>query len=260
MSLYQLTGLLLAGMLLLGNCSSNATRNGDSSNRQTNGNQPMKVPEKEDRKATGRTLMKSFSDEQKTAFNTTSLSMVKRTTTIISSTKSDQEKAKAVQELFAAEMKTLAAISQPTDAKMLLQHTFAAVEHGFDISVAETARKVSNINEVKSRIRESIASLRTVVEQWPADQTEQEVAYETVEPLADDSYEVVDKNEMMTKEAIVALIAELETLYAQLTSEQQSASLELQDAMNKQAQLMQMMSNLVKMMHDTAMAIIRNMK
>ena len=33
-----------------------------------------------------------------------------------------------------------------------------------------------------------------------------------------------------------------------------------QDAMNKQAQLMQMMSNIMKMYHDTAMAIIRNMK
>ncbi len=36
--------------------------------------------------------------------------------------------------------------------------------------------------------------------------------------------------------------------------------LKLQDAMNKQAQLMQMMSNLMKMMHDTQMAIIRNIK
>jgi hypothetical protein len=36
--------------------------------------------------------------------------------------------------------------------------------------------------------------------------------------------------------------------------------MKLQDAMNKQAQLMQMMSNLMKMMHDTQMAIIRNIK
>jgi hypothetical protein len=36
--------------------------------------------------------------------------------------------------------------------------------------------------------------------------------------------------------------------------------MKLQDAMNKQAQLMQMMSNIMKMMHDTQMAIIRNIK
>ncbi len=36
--------------------------------------------------------------------------------------------------------------------------------------------------------------------------------------------------------------------------------IELQEVMNKQAQLMQMMSNLQKMMNDTAMAIIRNLK
>lgn len=36
--------------------------------------------------------------------------------------------------------------------------------------------------------------------------------------------------------------------------------LKLQEAMNKQAQLMQMMSNIQKMFNDTAMAIIRNLK
>jgi len=36
--------------------------------------------------------------------------------------------------------------------------------------------------------------------------------------------------------------------------------IDLQDAMQKEAQLMQMMSNMLKMMHDTSMAIIRNMK
>ena len=36
--------------------------------------------------------------------------------------------------------------------------------------------------------------------------------------------------------------------------------MKLQDAMQKEAQLMQMMSNMMKAMHDTSMAIIRNMK
>ena len=36
--------------------------------------------------------------------------------------------------------------------------------------------------------------------------------------------------------------------------------IDLQDAMQKEAQLMQMLSNMMKAMHDTSMAIIRNMK
>jgi len=36
--------------------------------------------------------------------------------------------------------------------------------------------------------------------------------------------------------------------------------MDLQDAMNKEAQLMQMLSNMLKIMHDTQMAIIRNIK
>jgi hypothetical protein len=40
----------------------------------------------------------------------------------------------------------------------------------------------------------------------------------------------------------------------------QMMQLQLQDAMNKQSQMMQTLSNIMKSMHDTQKAIIRNMR
>ena len=48
--------------------------------------------------------------------------------------------------------------------------------------------------------------------------------------------------------------------FSDISDDKQMDMLNLQDAMNKQAQLMQMMSNIQKMMNDTIMAIIRNLK
>jgi hypothetical protein len=56
------------------------------------------------------------------------------------------------------------------------------------------------------------------------------------------------------------IINELEDDLQTIGDDAQLAMLDLQNALNRQAQLMQMMSNICKMMHDTAMAIIRNMR
>jgi hypothetical protein len=53
---------------------------------------------------------------------------------------------------------------------------------------------------------------------------------------------------------------ELEKEFTAITDDAQLATLQLQDAMNKQAQAMQMMSNIMKMMHDTTATIVKNMK
>lgn len=53
---------------------------------------------------------------------------------------------------------------------------------------------------------------------------------------------------------------EIEQSRQTLSDMSQMDMLSLQNAMQKEAQLLQMLSNMVKMMHDTSMAIIRNIK
>ena len=56
------------------------------------------------------------------------------------------------------------------------------------------------------------------------------------------------------------MINELEDDLQAIGDDAQLSMLELQNALNRQAQLMQMISNISKTMHDTAMAIIRNLR
>jgi hypothetical protein len=65
------------------------------------------------------------------------------------------------------------------------------------------------------------------------------------------------------RDANARLQAEIERRQAQLNTigdDSQLANVDLQNALQKQQQTLQMLSNLMKMMHDSAMAIIRNLK
>ena len=58
-------------------------------------------------------------------------------------------------------------------------------------------------------------------------------------------------------EAVDPLIKKWEEILASLGDDAQLANVELQNILQKQQQTLQMMSNMAKMLHDTAMAIIR---
>ncbi len=134
-----------------------------------------------------------------------------------------------------------------------LERTAQMIEDDVD----NAANKVAQNNEAAAVLREEIAMLRDEVLDWPDDGSTREITYR--ELIAPDLV-TVEKTEVMTKEQAKALIAKMESQLATLADTSQQDMMKLQDAMNKQAQLMQMMSNLMKMFHDTASAIVRNLK
>lgn len=64
----------------------------------------------------------------------------------------------------------------------------------------------------------------------------------------------------MTKSEAEALLKRLEAELAAQASDSDMMSLKLQDAMQKRQQVVQMLSNIMKAMHDTTQAIINNLK
>lgn len=66
--------------------------------------------------------------------------------------------------------------------------------------------------------------------------------------------------EEATREDLALYVEDLEGQLTTIGSDAQLANIDLQNALQKQQQLMQMMSQISKMMHDTAMAIIRNLR
>jgi hypothetical protein len=67
-------------------------------------------------------------------------------------------------------------------------------------------------------------------------------------------------SKVMTKSEAEALLKRLEAELAAQASDSDMMSLKLQDAMQKRQQVVQMLSNIMKAMHDTTQAIINNLK
>ena len=62
----------------------------------------------------------------------------------------------------------------------------------------------------------------------------------------------------MNRDALQAYIEDLEGRLATAGNDAQLANVDMQNMLQKQQQTMQMMSQISKMMHDTAMAVLRN--
>jgi len=126
--------------------------------------------------------------------------------------------------------------------------------------LAKFTAQVEAIIELKSAVREEISCLQEELMNWPDDGSTREITYSDWIQNADGSFTETQYTKTMTKAEVENLVEKLEALLETMGDQSQMDMLKLQDAMNAQAQLMQMISNLSKMFHDTAMAIVRNLK
>jgi len=105
------------------------------------------------------------------------------------------------------------------------------------------ADKVKFFNEQKKRARAYITELRTVTGK----------ALDSIKASDPELGKPVDS----LKEQLESSIDALEKQLGTIGEDAQLANLDLQNALQKQQQTLQMMSSVMKMLHDTAMAIIR---
>jgi hypothetical protein len=126
------------------------------------------------------------------------------------------------------------------------------------------AQKVRYFNEVKKAMREELTAAREaltgaagkdddfVVDYAPTDINAE--AFGDVEAIAGDPDE---ENLIGSKAELETYIQGLEEKLNSIGDDAQLANVDLQNMLQKQQQTLQMMSNIAKMLHDTAMAIIR---
>jgi hypothetical protein len=141
------------------------------------------------------------------------------------------------------------------------QNADAAVQGSMYMAVASAdadvydfaAQLKANLDEKKS-IREEIADFRDQMGDAKYDG-----------PGGTSTFTIKDENGnekqvTMTKEQAEAHMGNLESKLQTASDMTQEMQMQLQDAMNKQAQAIQLLSNIMKMFHDTAKAIIGNMR
>lgn len=133
------------------------------------------------------------------------------------------------------------------------------------------AQKVQFFNELKKKIRDEITYAREVLAQNAAQANDAALvggALETLhfpaEPVFDQAGNLVphppvagDPPYVTTKAELDAYIKKLEERLNSVGDDAQLANVDLQNMLQKQQQTLQMMSNISKMLHDTAMAVIR---
>lgn len=198
-------------------------------------------------------------DRQKT-FKAVSTIMIKQIIENMQSNKSDRRKEDDARQIITAAMDKTAIITNVTDPNTLIQNTMYAATYGIQADLNQIAAKVATSNHIKAILREEITMLKDILADWPDDGSVREIIYRSCIKLSDDRYEIVEKTEVISKEQAEALIKKMEDQLNTLSEMNQMDMLELQNAMNKQQQLMQTMSNIMKTMHDTAKAIIENMR
>jgi len=153
---------------------------------------------------------------------------------------------------------------------------------GSDADLMVLAKKVNDANQEKGAIRNAETTLREEsqmlgeqIDKWPNDGSKQEVTWREMKldangnPVKDEkgNYVFEEKTAVMTKEEATALkgkvdgtIEKFDQKLQTLTDMNQMDMLNLQEAMNKQSQLMNLLTNLSKQMHEIAMSILRNLK
>ncbi len=116
---------------------------------------------------------------------------------------------------------------------------------GVQRDVVDWTSRLNDTNAKKSELREVIAEIR--------------------EAIAEDTFPVTLTVEgrpvqVSSRDEAEKLLSSLEEEMQTLGDDAQMQQLQLQDLLQKQTQILSMMTNLLKVMHETCMAVIRNLK
>jgi len=130
---------------------------------------------------------------------------------------------------------------------------FLSLEKRYNTAEADAmdlANKLQGNLDAKMSLRQDISELRDIItnDSWPV-----KFSY------YDENGRVISVVLSTPREAM-ALLENLEQSLQTMSDMSQMMQLQLQDAMNKQQQVMQILSNIMKAQHDTLKAIINNMR
>lgn len=146
------------------------------------------------------------------------------------------------------------------DANMVACNSMLAAYAGVTDDLYGLANKCSNTTNLKKSIREDEAMLRDELANWPEGVDKIEITYNEYSQDANGNFIKTEVTKEMSKSEVQNLMSELDGVKETLTEMNQMDMLNLENAMNSQAQLLQTVSNIMKMMHDTAKSIIQNLR
>lgn len=139
------------------------------------------------------------------------------------------------------------------DAATIATATLESAAKLFEQDVKTAVTSFASQIGAKAALRESISALHALIGSWA-----------TARPPVRFVWHDVDGREhvasLQNRSQIEGLLASLEGKLQSLTDKNALAQIDLQTQMQKQAQMMQLLSSASKILHDTAMGVIDNMR
>jgi hypothetical protein len=139
----------------------------------------------------------------------------------------------------------------PADINELIQFVMREAYLQSNNDLQFYADKVKRFNEEKKQCRREMADRRSEIADLERKQLERRPVGKPPQPP--DPYAVQSA-------ALTKSLRQLEERCSKLNDEGQTANVDMQNMLQRQQQALQMMSNVLKQMHDAAMAIIKNIK
>lgn len=252
--------IILTGLLVILNCTWINAQTANEANLKTRSQLLQNKPQTDIQKVQAEQLIKSLTKDRQKTFKAVSAIMANQLFENLKSNKSEEQKDIDARKIISAGMEKTAVITNAPNAEILIQNTLSAVTYGIQKDLNQFVGQVSTDNHVIEILKEDIVLLKGLLSYWPDNGSVKEVSYRKCVKLSDGSYEVVETIRILTKEKAKNLLEEMENQLAAISDMSEMDNMNLQEAMNKQQQVMQIISNLMKQMHDTAKAIIDNMR
>jgi hypothetical protein len=251
---------ILTGLFVIFSCTFIHAQTTDRANIKSKPQMLQTNPQMDIQKKQAEELIKSLPRDRQKTFKAVSTIMTNQLIENLQSNKSEAQKEDDAIKIIAAGMEKTAIITNAANEQALIQNTQSALIYASEATVRQASVKVETINHIKQVMQEEITALKDLLTDWADDPIVQEVNYRSCIKLSDGRYEIVEKTVVISKEQVEALIADLENQLDTMADMSQELQHHLQDTMNKQSKIMQIMSNIMKNMHDTAKAIIHNMR
>ena len=155
---------------------------------------------------------------------------------------------------------TLIARKERTDIAAIMFNVLKRTYLPPDGELTALAEKARHYNDIQEQLREELADLRSKAEELgPEDRLK--VRRSTAVPAFQRGRPglLVRRSKRLTREQIQDHIKSVEERLATVGDDAQLANIDLQNALQRQQQLLQTMSNVSRMLHDTSMAVARNL-
>ena len=153
-------------------------------------------------------------------------------------------------------METYVVTTGEQQTETIINGTMLMALDGAQQDVLELANQLATATQNGRTFREDLADFRNTLADWPEDLQAMEFTWHEMT----DTGSIIEKTEMLTKEKAHAKMEELEMTLGTIGDMRQEWQLSLQDALNRQQQAFQILSNIIKMMHDTAKSVIQNVR